>query len=113
MAQKSRGFDMSDLQHVLEELRSQKAATTQLVAKMSDVCVEVRVLVTELRHTQKSYESIDSRVATVEDHIRTIQLENATNKPILDIANSMYRSQWMTILGAVAAVVGSNWSKLF
>lgn len=104
---------MSDLQHVLEELRSQKAATNQLVTKMSDVCVEVRVLVTELRHTQKSYDSVNSRVDDIEGQMRLIQLENATNKPILDIAKSMYRSQWVTILAAIGAVVGSNWPKLF
>lgn len=104
---------MSDLQHVLEELRSQKAATNQLVTKMSDVCVEVRVLVTELRHTQKSYDSVNSRVDDIEGQMRLIQLENATNKPILDIAKSMYRSQWVTILAAIGAVIGSNWPKLF
>lgn len=104
---------MSDLQHVLDELRSQKSATTQLVAKMSDVCTEVRVLVSELRHTQKSYETLNSRVDDVDAQIHTIQIENAQNKPILDIANAMYRSQWMTILAAVGAVVGSNWQKLF
>lgn len=104
---------MSDLQHVLEELRSQKAATNQLVTKMSDVCVEVRVLVTELRHTQKSYDSVNSRVDDIEGQMRLIQLENATNKPILDIAKSMYRSQWITILAAIGAVIGSNWPKLF
>lgn len=104
---------MSDLQHVLEELRSQKAATNQLVTKMSDMCVEVRVLVTELRHTQKSYDSVNSRVDDIEGQMRLIQLENATNKPILDIAKSMYRSQWVTILAAIGAVIGSNWPKLF
>lgn len=103
---------MSDIHHVLEELRSQKEATNQLVGKMSDVCVEVRVLVTELRHTQKSFESVNARVDEMESQMHAIQMENATNKPILDIANSMYRSQWMTILAAVGAVVGSNWSKL-
>lgn len=104
---------MSESTHILEELRSQKVATTHLVEKMSDVCTEVRVLVTELRHTQKSYEALDSRVSHAEENVRNIQLVNATNKPILDIANSMYRSQWITMMGAIAAVVGSNWTKLF
>lgn len=104
---------MSDLQHVLAELQSQKAATIGLMSKMSDVCGEVRVLVTELRHTQKSYDSVNARVDEVENQVHNIQIENAQNKPILDIANAMYRSQWMTILAAVGAVVGSNWSKLF
>lgn len=104
---------MSDLQHVLEELRAQKAATIGLMTKMSDVCGEVRVLVTELRHTQSSYESISIRVTETDRQLRLIQLENATNKPILDIAKSMYRSQWVTILAAIGAVIGSNWPKLF
>ena len=104
---------MNDIQHVLEELRSQKAATTNLVEKMSDVCTEVRVLVTELRHTQKSYEGLDGRMTGVEGHIRKIQLDNATNQPILDIANRMYRAQWMTIIAAIGTAVGSNWAKLF
>jgi len=104
---------MSDLQHVLAELQAQKAATIGLMSKMSDVCGEVRVLVTELRHTQKSYEAVDGRVAGIELHVHEIQIENAQNKPILDIVNKMYRNQWMTMLAAFAAVVGSNWSKLF
>lgn len=103
---------MSDLQHVLVELQAQKQATVGLMTKMSDVCGEMRVLVTELRHTQASYESMNTRLAAVDQQIRAIQLESATNKPILDIAKAMYRSQWMTILAAVGAVVGSNWSKL-
>lgn len=103
---------MSDLQHVLVELQAQKQATVGLMTKMSDVCGEMRVLVTELRHTQASYESMNTRLAAVDQQIRAIQLESATNKPILDIAKAMYRSQWMTILAAVGAVIGSNWSKL-
>lgn len=103
---------MSDLQHVLAELQAQKQATVGLMTKMSDVCGEMRVLVTELRHTQASYDSMNARLSVVDQQIRAIQLESATNKPILDIAKAMYRSQWMTILAAVGAVVGSNWSKL-
>lgn len=103
---------MSDLQHVLTELQAQKQATVGLMTKMSDVCGEMRVLVTELRHTQSSYESMNTRLAAVDQQIRAIQLESATNKPILDIAKAMYRSQWMTILAAAGAVIGSNWSKL-
>lgn len=104
---------MSDSAHILEELRSMRSAHVDLMSRMSDVCGEVKTLVSELRHTQSSFDSMSARVAEVDRQIRTIQLENATNKPILDIANSMYRSQWLTILGAIGAVVGSNWSKLF
>jgi predicted nuclease with TOPRIM domain len=104
---------MSDLQHVLAELQAQKSATIDLMTKMSDVCGEMRVLVTELRHTQASYESMNSRLSEIDRQVRAIQLEGATNKPILDIANSMYRSQWMTMLAALGAVIGSNWTKLF
>lgn len=103
---------MSDLQHVLTELQAQKQATVGLMTKMSDVCGEMRVLVTELRHTQAGYDSMNTHLSVVDQQIRAIQLESATNKPILDIAKAMYRSQWMTILAAVGAVVGSNWSKL-
>lgn len=104
---------MSESSHILEELRSMRSAHVDLMTRMSDVCGEVKTLVSELRHTQTSFDSMSTRVADVDRQIRAIQLENATNKPILDIANSMYRSQWMTIVGAVAAVIGSNWSKLF
>lgn len=104
---------MSDLQHVLAELQSQKSATVDLMAKMSDVCGEMRVLVTELRHTQASYDSMNVRLTEIDRQVRAIQLESATNKPILDIANSMYRAQWLTMLSAIGAVIGSNWTKLF
>lgn len=104
---------MNDSTHILEELRSLRVAHVDLMTRMSDVCGEVRTLVSELRHTQTSFDALTGKVSEVDRQIRDIQLENATNKPILDIANSMYRSQWLTILGAVAAVIGSNWTKLF
>lgn len=103
---------MSDLQHVLQEIQAQKSATASLMAKMSEVCGEMRVLVTELRHTQTSYESMNMRLTVIDQQIRAIQLESATNKPILDIAKAMYRSQWITIIAAAGVAVASNWSKL-
>lgn len=103
---------MNDSTHILEELRQQRMAHVDLMTKMTDVCGEVRVLVAELRHTQKNYDSINVRVGEAEKQVKAIQLENASNKLILDIARSMYRSQWMTILAAIGAVVGSNWHKL-
>jgi nicotinate-nucleotide pyrophosphorylase len=102
----------TDLSHILEELRSQRIAQTDLMRQMADVCGEVRTLVSELRHIELSYNSISQKVTAFDAQIRNIQLENATNKPILDIAKSMYRNQWMTILAAIGAVIGSNWHKL-
>ncbi len=102
---------MNDTNHILEELRSLRGAHVGLMTKMSDVCGEVRELVGELRHTQKSFDDAITRVAEVEREIHAIQLENATNKPILDIARSMYRSQWLTILAAISAVAGTNLDK--
>ena len=103
---------MSDSQHILEELRTQRLAHVDLMTKMTDVCGEVRVLVSELRHTQKNYDALNTRVAESEKQIRVVQLENAGNKIIMDIANSMLRRQWMTMFAAVAAVIGTNWQKL-
>lgn len=102
---------MNDSTHILEELRSMRVAHAELMTRMSDVCGEVKMLVTELRHTQQSYDSMSARVSEVDRQMRAIQLENAQNKPILDIAKSMYRSQWVTILFAIGAVLGSNWKK--
>ncbi|MCY1408728.1 hypothetical protein D9M71_240560 [compost metagenome] len=103
---------MSEQTHILEELRSLRSAHVDLMTKMSDLCGDVRQLVTELGHTQKSYDTAHLRIIDMEKQIKLVQLENATNKPILDIAKSMYRSQWMTILAAIGAVIGSNWQKL-
>lgn len=103
---------MNDSAHILEELRQQRIAHVDLMTKMTDVCGEVRVLVSELRHTQKNYDAINSRMGEAEKQVRAIQLENAGNKLIMDIANSMLRRQWMTMFAAVVAVVGSNWQKL-
>jgi hypothetical protein len=102
---------MNDTNHILEELRSLRGAHVGLMTKMSDVCGEVRELVGELRHTQKSFDDAITRVAKVEREIHEIQLENATNRPILDIARSMHRSQWLTIFAAISAVAGTNLDK--
>lgn len=104
---------MNDSQHILEELKSQRLAHVDLMTKMTDVCGEVRVLVSELRHTQKNYDGLSSRVIETEKQVRTIQLENAGNKIIMDIANSMLRRQWMTMFAAAVALIGSNWQKFF
>lgn len=103
---------MNDSASILEELRQQRIAHVDLMTKMTDVCGEVRVLVSELRHTQKNQDAINLRMGETEKQVRTIQLENAGNKLIMDIANSMLRRQWMTMFAAVVAVVGSNWQKL-
>lgn len=97
---------MSETTHVLEELRT-------LSNRLSDVYGEMRELVVELRHAQKSYENLNERVLKIETDIRSIQLENATNKPIMDIAKRMYYSQWVTIGAAAAGTVGMNWTRLF
>lgn len=102
---------MNDSQSILEELKSQRAAHVHLMEKMTDVCGEVRVLVSELRHTQKNYDAINERMGEAEKQVRNIQLENAGNKIIMDIANSMLRRQWLTMATAVAAVIGTNWQK--
>lgn len=101
---------MSD-SHILEELRSLRGAHVDLMTKMGAVCGEVRELVAELRHTQKGFDDVTRRVSEVERLAHSIQIENATNRPILDIARSMYRSQWVTIVVAVAAVGGTNIDK--
>lgn len=104
---------MNETEHVLEELRSLRGAHSSLMGKMSDVCGELRELVIELRHTQKNYETLSDRMVKTETEIRNIQLENATNKPIMDIAKRMYWSQWATIAGAIGGTAGMNWQKLF
>lgn len=103
---------MNDAAHILEEFRSLRGAHVDVMTKMSDVCGEVRELVAELRHAQRNYESLSGRFTKLDEQVRVMQLENATNKPILDIARSMYRSQWMTILAAIGAVAGTNIDKL-
>lgn len=104
---------MADTDHVLEELRSLRGAHVDLMGKMSDVCGEVRELIIELRHTQRNFDGLNDRVMKLDDIVRGIQQENATNKPIMDIAKRMYWSQWATIVAAVGGTAGVNWSKLF
>lgn len=101
---------MSD-NHVLEEIRSLRGAHAGLMGKMSDVCGELRELVAELRHTQKTFDEVSGQVADLTKQVHVIQLENATNKPILDIARSMNRNMWLTLLGAFLAIVGTNSDK--
>lgn len=104
---------MNDSQHILEELKTQRIAHTDLMTKMTEVCGEVRVLVSELHHTTKNYDALNLRVTEAEKTLRAIQLENAGNKVIMDIANSMLRRQWMTMAAAITGVIGVNWQKFF
>lgn len=108
---------MSETAHVLEELRA-------LSSRLSDVYGEMRELVVELRHTQrnndalsdrmsKSDAAMNERMSKIEESIKAIQLENATNKPLMDIAKRMYWSQWATIVAAGGGTIGINWTKFF
>jgi predicted nuclease with TOPRIM domain len=102
---------MSD-QH-LEEMREMRRGQVELFTKMSELCGQVRELVVELRHTQKDYELSDSRVSKLEADVRTLQVDSALNKPIMDIVRNINRNMWMTIIGAMIAVSASavDWSK--
>lgn len=85
------------------------------MTKMSEVCIQMRELVTELRHTQRNYDSLNERMLKTENDIRSLQIDAALNKPILDIAKSINNRMWATILTAAAGVgaMQVDWHKLF
>lgn len=101
---------MSDPQ---EEMREMRRGQTELTSKISELCGQVRELVVELRHTQKDYELTDARVAKIEQEVRTLQMESALNKPILDIAKSINSKMWLAIIGALVSIgaAGVDWPK--
>ena len=100
-------------QLVMEEMRSIKAMHVDSMSKLGELCGDVRALVIELRHTQKGFEEISGRISEVEKQVHAMQIENATNRPILDIARSMNRNVWLAIGSAVLAVAGTNYDKFF
>jgi len=100
-------------QLVMEEMRSIKAMHVDSMSKLGELCGDVRALVIELRHTQKGFDEISGRVSEVEKQVHAMQIENATNRPILDIARSMNRNVWLAIGSAVLAVAGTNYDKFF
>lgn len=104
---------MTETAHILEEIRSIRTDQSAQLSKMTDLCTEIRELVIEHRHTQKDYEALNSRVFKNESDLRGLQMESATNKPIMDIAKRMYYSQWITIAAAGGGTVAMNWTKLF
>lgn len=105
---------MSETSHVLEEMRSLRGAHADLLAEMGQLCVQVRELVIELRHTQRNIDNFSDRMGKIEGDIRALQLDNALNKPILDIARSMNTKMWVTLLGAAMAVgsMNVNWTNV-
>lgn len=102
---------MTDNSLVMEELRAIKTMHNENVSKLGELCSEVRSLVVELRHTQKGFDDVSTRIGEVEKQVHAIQIENATNKPILEIARSMNRNMWLTMGGALLAVTGTNLDK--
>lgn len=104
---------MNDTSHVLEEMRSMRGSHADLLSEMGQLCVQVRELVIELRHTQRNIDGFKGEMDTMKADIKALQLDNALNKPILDIARAINTKMWVTILGS-AAVVGFaalDWSK--
>lgn len=104
---------MSDTAHILEEMRSLRGAHADLMSKMSEVCVQMRELVTELRHTQRNYDSLSERMLKTESEIRSLQLEAALNKPILDIVRSVNTKMLITVITTALglAAMQVDWSK--
>ena len=98
---------------VMEEMRAIKAMHVDSMSKLGELCGDVRALVIELRHTQKGFDDLAGRIGEVEKQTHAMQIENAENRPILDIARSMNRNVWMTIGAAVLAVAGTNYDKFF
>lgn len=96
---------------VMEEMRAIKAMHVDSMSKLGELCSDVRALVIELRHTQKGFEDLTGRVIEVEKQTHAMQIENATNRPILEIARSMNRNVWLAIGAAVLAVAGTNYDK--
>jgi hypothetical protein len=82
---------------------------------MGQLCVQVRELVIELRHTQRNIDSFTDRMSKLEGDVRAIQIDNAMNKPILDIARAMNMKMWVTILGSALTVgaLSVDWTKAF
>jgi hypothetical protein len=97
---------------VMEEMKVIKAMHVDSMCKLGELCGDVRELVVELRHTQKGFEDMSARVGDVEKQVHAMQIESATNRPILDIAKSMNRNVWLSIGAGVLAVAGTNFDKL-
>lgn len=115
---------MSETAHVLEELRSLRGAHADVLIRLTEVCSTMRELVVELKHQQRSSDALGERISRneeawkeriekLEEAVVSVQIENATNKPIMDIAKRMYWNQWITLIAAGGGTVGMNWSKLF
>ena len=102
---------MSDMN--VEEMREMRRNHGELTLRLSELCGKVGELVAELRHTQQNNKIIEERVTRQEDALRTLQLESALNKPILDIAKSINSKMWIAIIGAVISVGAGNidWTK--
>lgn len=87
----------------------------EVISKLSELSAQIRELVIELRHTQQSHQTHEGRIQKVEEAIRSLQLESAMNKPILDIARAINTKMWVTILGSALTVgaLSVDWSKAF
>lgn len=97
---------------IMEEMRSIKAMHADSMSKLGELCSDVRALVIELRHTQKWFEDVSGRIGEVEKQIHALQIESATNRPIMEIARSMNRNVWLAIGSAVVAIAGTNYDRL-
>lgn len=104
---------MAESDHVIEEMRLMRTAHLDMTAKVAEMCGSIRELVVKIDHVDKRFDAHAQRMKEQEAMIREIQLENASNKPLMDIARSMYRMQWATIVAAIGAVGGPEFLKLF
>lgn len=102
---------MSDLN--AEEMREMRRNHGELTLRLSELCGKVGELVAELRHTQQNNKIIEERITRHDEAIRSLQMESALNKPILDIAKSINSKMWIAIVGAVISIGAGNidWTK--
>lgn len=104
---------MINSEHFAEEMRLMRATHTDMMKEMSEVCGSIRELVVKIDNADKRFDFHGDRLTKVEKRIRDIELENASNRPMLDIARQMYKMQWVTIIAATSAVGGPEILKMF
>lgn len=90
-------------------------AQSEVISKLSELSAQIRELVIELRHTQRSHEGHEGRIVKLEDGMRQVQLDAAMNKPVLDVVRGINNRMWVTIITAAIGVAAMNvdWTKAF
>lgn len=89
----------------MQENNQLTSQVSELVRGIADLTTEIRVLVTRMDHQSKEFDATKLEVKILGDRVKSLEIDQAEQKPIRGIINDISKQIRTIIVGAV--IVGA------